>query len=157
MKSVNLRSAMSRTSNRLSPQPASITGSVQRVETAKITQSREDAKKYHGSSFASLREISTDCGFRRALVAARTPQHHPGRVVNACTDQARMIEPLVCTPSFRLFSVKLFFDFELATSIIVRVRSTACNHGPVLRGCMIMQSTTCHSMFEVNRCRQSTA
>jgi len=48
-------------------------------------------------------------------------------------------------PLFRLFSVKLFFDFELATVIIVGVRSTACNHGQVSRGCMIMQSTTCHS------------
>jgi len=48
-------------------------------------------------------------------------------------------------PLFRLISVKLFFDFELATVIIVGVRSTACNHGHVLCGCMIMQSKTCHS------------
>jgi len=50
-------------------------------------------------------------------------------------------------PLFRLFSIKLFFNFELATPNIVGVRSTACNHGHVLRGCMIMQSTTCPSLI----------
>ena len=66
-------------------------------------------------------------------------------------------ESLVYIPSFRLIWVKLFIDFELATSNIVRFRSTACNHGPVLRGCMIIQSMTCPSVFEVNRRHQSTA
>ena len=28
------------------------------------------------------------------FLRGRTPWHHPGRVVNVCTDQARMIEPL---------------------------------------------------------------
>ena len=41
--------------------------------------------------------------------------------------------------------------------VIVRFRSTACNHTPVLRGCMIMQSTTCPATFEVNRRGQSSA
>ena len=31
---------------------------------------------------------------------------------------------------------------RILSGIIVGVQSTACNHGPVLRGCMIMQSTT---------------
>jgi hypothetical protein len=55
------------------------------------------------------------------------------------------------------FPVKLCFEPELAVAIIVRFRSTACNHGPVLRGCMIMQSTTWPAMIEVIRRRQSTA
>ena len=60
-------------------------------------------------------------------------------------------------PTFRLFSVKLRFEPDLAVAIIVRVRSTACNHGPVLRGCMTMQSTTYLATLEVIRCRQSSA
>jgi hypothetical protein len=57
----------------------------------------------------------------------------------------------VSTTSFRLISVKPLFDFELAASNIVRLRSTACNLRPVLCGCMLMQSTTCNSMLPVNR------
>jgi len=53
-----------------------------------------------------------------------------------------------------------FCDFKLATVIIVGARSTACNHGQVLRGRMIMQSTTCHSLMRseslvpINRLRR---
>ena len=94
------------------------------------------------------------------FMIARTTWHHPGRVEYKCNDQTRTTAPLVCMPLFRLFSVKLFFDFELATPNIVGVGSTACNHGQVSRGCMIMQSTTCHStirsesLFPINRLRR---
>ena len=44
------------------------------------------------------------CSMSSSLeLEGRTPGHHPGRVVNDCTDQARMFEPFVCMPLFRLF------------------------------------------------------
>ena len=96
-----------------------------------------------------LKMLFSDFPSRRSsrLRPIRTAWHHPGRVVYKCNDQARTTEHLVCMPLFLLFLVKLFFDFELATVIIVGVRSSACNHGQMLRGCMIMQSTTCHSII----------
>ena len=56
---------------------------------------------------------------------------------------------------FRLILVRQSYELGLVLnvritnpdSIIVCVRSTVCNHRPVLRGCMIMQSTTCQSLF----------
>ena len=75
---------------------------------------------------------------------------------------------LRCMRLFRLFLVRQFYEIGLALnvritnpdSIIVRIRSSACNHGPVLRGCMIMQSTTCQSIVRsdslspINRLRR---
>ena len=60
------------------------------------------------------------------------------------------------TPYVRNSLCLWHFPERKCESIIVRVLSNVCNHGPVLRGCMIMQSTTCHSTHKVNRCRQST-
>ena len=104
---------------------------------------------YAGTSFSSVASDPSilSCPLCHRTLQIRTPWHHPGRVVYKCNDQTRTTEPLVCMPLFRLISIKLFFDFELANFIIVGVQSTACNHGQVLRGCMIMQSTTCHSQI----------
>ena len=63
------------------------------------------------------------------------------------------IVPLVLSQRFQCQ------DYESCSDIIVRVQSTACNHGPVSRGCMKMQSTTRHSttrgdsMSPINRLR----
>ena len=68
---------------------------------------------------------------------------------------------------FRLSLVRQSYEIGLGLNVritnpdltIVFVRSTVCNHGPVLRGCMIMQSTTCQtlvrseSLSPINRLR----
>ena len=64
---------------------------------------------------------------------------------------------LGCMPLFRFYCQRFQCQgYEPLLDFIVRVRSTACNHGPVSHGCMIMQSTTHHSTLEVIRCRQSS-
>ena len=76
------------------------------------------------------------------------------RAVNKCNDQARMAEPSVHA-IVPLDLARQSYEFGLVLNvritnpdlIILCVRSTACNHGPVLRGCMIMQSTTCQTLF----------
>jgi hypothetical protein len=83
--------------------------------------------------------------------------HHPGRLKNKGTDQNRTIEPSgACLCSACLGSAFPMSGLRTLSSPIVRVRSTACNHGQVSRRCMIMQSTTCQSTLEMIRCRQST-
>ena len=87
---------------------------------------------------------------------------HRGHERNAYDDRVRA--EIVATPErrnralrsinwFRLILLRQSYAIGLVQNvgttnpdvIIVRVRSTVCNDGPVLRGCMIMQSTTCQS------------